>query len=76
MATLTFRTDEQVDAALRDLMSDHSDRSTAIRQAILVAWRLRQAEALRAEATSLTEDDEDLAEMRSVQIDLEALRAW
>ena len=76
MATITFRTDLEVDEALRALTADRGDRSQAIRDAILTTWRLRQAELLREEAEAIAGDPEDRAEARAVLSDMESLRAW
>jgi len=76
MATITFRTDDAVDAALAALTSSDRDRSQAIREAILLAWRTRQNEVIKAEAEALAADEGDLAEARQVLTDLESLRAW
>jgi hypothetical protein len=76
MATITFRTDLEVDEALRDLTADRGDRSQAIRDAILTTWRLRQAELLRAEAEAIAADPDDRAEARAVLSDMESVRAW
>ena len=76
MATITFRTDVEVDAALADLMQGDRDRSTAIREAILLAHRVKEAELLRAEAANLAQDIDDLAESRAVLAAMESLRAW
>lgn len=75
MATITFRTDEEVDRALAELSGD-GDRSTVIRDAILAAHRRRQDEVIRAEAEALAVDPDDLAEARAVLADMESLRAW
>ncbi len=76
MATITFRTDEDVDRALTDLTVGERDRSQVIREAILSAWRARQAERLVAEAEALAADPADRAEARAVLSDMEPLRAW
>jgi len=76
MTTITFRADDEVDEALADLTSGDRDRSQVIREAILAAWRLRQAERLRAEAEVVAADPDDVAEARSVLADMESLRAW
>lgn len=76
MATITFRTDTEVDAALAALAAGGGDRSTVIREAILTAWRARQAAGLRAEAEALAADEGDLREARAVLQELESLRAW
>jgi hypothetical protein len=76
MTTITFRTDSDVDQALAGLGAGDRDRSQVIREAIITAWRLRQAESLRAEAAALAADPDDRAEARSVLSDMESLRAW
>jgi hypothetical protein len=76
MATITFRTDDDVDQALADLGSSGQDRSQVIREAIMTAWRARQAERLRAEAEALAADPADRAEARQVLSEMESLRAW
>jgi predicted transcriptional regulator len=76
MTTITFRADDDVDRALADLTSGDRDRSQVIREAILAAWRTRQADRLRAEAESVAADPQDVSEARSVLADMESLRAW
>lgn len=76
MATITFRTDEFIDEALRELTSGDRDRSTVIREAILEAWRHRQDEALRQESLAIANDPADRAEIAAIRRDFEDLRAW
>jgi hypothetical protein len=76
VSTITVRTDEETDKALAELTADGSDRSAAIRAAIIQAALHRRAERLRAEAQNLAEDPDDRAEIAAVQADMEALRAW
>ena len=76
MGTITFRSDEASDAALKELTADGVDRSEAIRRALTEAAARRRAERLRAQAEELANDPDDLAEMRRVQADMAALRAW
>jgi hypothetical protein len=76
MATITFRADSAIEAALAELMADGHDRSQAIRDAILTAQKLHQARRLRQEAESLAADPDDVAEARQVLAELENLRAW
>jgi predicted transcriptional regulator len=76
MATITFRTDDDIDRALADLTAGDRDRSQVIREAILAAWQARRAERLRAEAEGLAADEQDRAEARAVLADMESLRAW
>lgn len=76
MGSITFRSDQAADAALEELTKDGVDRSAAIRQALLEAAARRRAQRLRAQAEALANDPDDLAEMRRVQADMAALRAW
>ena len=76
MATITFRTDSDVDRAIAALTAGDGDRSQVIRDAILLAWRVRQDDILRAEAQALTADEADVAEARAVLHDMGDLRAW
>jgi predicted transcriptional regulator len=76
MATITFRTDDDVDRALAELGEGGQERSQVIREAIMTAWRDRQAQRLRAEAEALAADEADREEARNVLADMEALRAW
>jgi Arc/MetJ-type ribon-helix-helix transcriptional regulator len=50
VATITIRTDKAVDEALDALTSEDKDRSDAIREAILLAYREQRHAQLRAEA--------------------------
>lgn len=76
MGSITFRSDAASDAALRELTADGSDRSEVIRRALTDAAARRRAERLRAQAQALANDPDDLAEMRRVQAEMGALRAW
>lgn len=76
VGSITFRSDEASDAALRVLTEDGSDRSEVIRRALTEAAARRRAERLRAQAEALANDPDDLAEMRRVQAEMAALRAW
>jgi hypothetical protein len=76
VGTITFRSDEASDAALRELTADGVDRSEAIRQALTEAAARRRADRLRAQAEALANDPDDVAEMRRVQAEMAALRAW
>ena len=53
MATITFRTDPEVDAALSALVGDGRDRSRAIREAIIEAARRERAALRRGAAGAL-----------------------
>ena len=76
MATITFRTDPEVDAALSALVGDGRDRSRAIREAIIEAARRERAARRRAEADALAAAPAARAEARALRADLESLRAW
>jgi hypothetical protein len=76
MATITLRTDPETERALAELTADGVERSQAIRQAIVTAARLKEAERLREEAKALANDPDDVAEARAVLADMESLRAW
>jgi Arc/MetJ-type ribon-helix-helix transcriptional regulator len=76
MGPITFRSDEASDAALKELTSDGSDRSEAIRRALVESASRQRARRLRAQAEALAGDADDLEEMRRVQADMAAIRAW
>ncbi|MFE2751168.1 hypothetical protein ACFXGA_04110 [Actinosynnema sp. NPDC059335] len=76
MGTITFRPDTETEQALATLTSDGRSASAAIREALLLAAKVRQAEELREEALALAADPDDVAEARAVLADLEPLRAW
>lgn len=75
MATITFRTDAEVDQAIAELGAAGDDRSQVIRDAVLFAWRTRQNDQLRAETAALVADEADVAEARAVLAEMERLRA-
>ncbi|TFC44711.1 hypothetical protein E3T26_14000 [Cryobacterium sp. TMT1-21] len=76
MAVINFRTDERAQRALDELTADGSTVSTAIRQALVDAARLRRREKMRYESAALLEDDADRAESRAVLAEMDDLRAW
>ncbi|MGC5626949.1 hypothetical protein ACPYO6_01705 [Georgenia sp. Z1344] len=76
MRTLTIRTDSEVERALEALTRDGASRSDAARSAILAAERADRRARLRAEAESLRNDPDDVAESRALAADMDALRAW
>jgi hypothetical protein len=76
MGPITFRSDEASDAALKELTSDGSDRSEAIRRALVESAARQRARRLRTQAEALANDADDLEEMRRVQADMAAIRAW
>jgi Arc/MetJ-type ribon-helix-helix transcriptional regulator len=76
METITFRPDAEAERALNELTADGTSRSAAIRDALLTAYRQRRIKRQRAEAERLSNDPDDRAEMRAIQEEMEALRAW
>lgn len=76
MATLTIRTDSEVEKALESLTSDGKTRSEAAREAILAAGRAHRRAALRAEAERLRDDADDVTASRELAEDMESIRAW
>ncbi|MGH3425534.1 MAG: hypothetical protein ACRDO8_12425 [Nocardioidaceae bacterium] len=76
MATLTIRTDPEVERALTSLTSDGKSRSEATRAAILEAERAHRRARLRAEAEELRNDPDDVAASRELAAELDAIRAW
>ncbi|TFD70544.1 hypothetical protein [Cryobacterium fucosi] len=75
MASINFRTDERAQRALDELTADGSTVSTAIRQALVDAARLRRREKMRYESAALLDDDADRAESRAVLDVMDDLRA-
>jgi hypothetical protein len=76
MATLTIRTDAEVERALGVLTSEGQSRSEAARSAILEAERSHRRARLRAEAEELRNDPDDVAASRALAAEMEGLRAW
>ncbi len=76
MATLTIRTDPEVERALEALTSEGLSRSEAARTAILEAERAHRRARLRDEAELLRNDPEDVAASRELAAEMDALRAW
>jgi Arc/MetJ-type ribon-helix-helix transcriptional regulator len=76
MATLTVRTNAQTDRALRDLTSDGTSQSEAIRRAIYFAWREQQYARMEEESKRLLDDPEEQAEMKAIRGDMDAIGAW
>lgn len=73
---ISVRLDDDAERALRSLEASGMSRSEAIRSALVAsAQRLRQREALRAEAAALEADNDDRNEMQAVAALMEALRA-
>lgn len=76
MATLTIRTDPEVERALESLTRDGQSRSEAARSAILHAERAHRRARLRAEAEELRNDPDDVAASRELAAAMDAIRAW
>lgn len=76
MATITVRTDKEVDEALEALVGPDKSRSEAVREAILLAYREQRHAQLRAEAEALRNDPDDVAASRQLAAELESIRAW
>jgi Arc/MetJ-type ribon-helix-helix transcriptional regulator len=76
VATITIRTDDAVDHALKALAGGHKSRSDAVREAILLAYRDLRHRQLRAEAEALRDDPEDVTASRQLAAEMESIRAW
>ena len=76
MATLTIRTDPDIERALASLTSEGKSRSEATRSAILEAERAYRRARLRAEADELRNDPDDVAASRALAAEMDAIRAW
>jgi Arc/MetJ-type ribon-helix-helix transcriptional regulator len=76
MASLTIRTDPEVERALEALTQDGLSRSEVARAAILDAERAQRRARLRAEAESLRNDPEDVAASSKMAAEMDAIRAW
>lgn len=67
MATLTVRTDEAMETALRALAGEKRSRSDAVRYAVLRTYREILIEQAQADAERLENDPHDQAEMLAIQ---------
>lgn len=76
MSSLTMRTDKAVEEALATLTASGRSRSEAARQAILEAAKAKRRAALRAEAESLLDDPDDVAQSRRLAAEMDGIRAW
>ncbi|WP_248961819.1 hypothetical protein [Sphaerisporangium perillae] len=65
-----------MEAALADLTVAGDSPETAIRHAVLTAWRLQRDERIRAQAEAIAADPEDQAEIRAIRHELDELRSW
>lgn len=75
MATITVRTDPEVDRALKSLTRGGRSRSEVVRSAILEAERAQRRARLRAEAQRLRDDPDDVAASRRLAAEMDAIRA-
>lgn len=76
VATLTIRTDSEVERALAALTREGSSRSEAARDAILQAERLQRRARMREEAEALRNDPDDVAASRDLAAEMDDARAW
>ena len=76
VSTVTIRTDEETDQALDVLTRGGRSRSEAVRDAILLAYREGRAAELRAEAEAAASDPDDLAGVRAIRAELDAISLW
>lgn len=76
MTVVTFRSNPDIERLLDQLAADGETRSDTIRRALIDAARLREREAMRAEALAAAADPEDLAESRAVRLFMDEQRAW
>jgi Spy/CpxP family protein refolding chaperone len=72
---VTFRADPEIEAALAELTAGGRSRTEVIKAAVIEAARAQRREELRAEAAALAADPEDVAEIRAVREEMDALRA-
>jgi Arc/MetJ-type ribon-helix-helix transcriptional regulator len=72
---ISLRLDEEAARALEQLTRDGASQSEAVREALIVAARLRRDEQLRAEAEMLAADPEDRAEAARILAFMESLDA-
>ncbi|WP_067175864.1 hypothetical protein [Microtetraspora niveoalba] len=76
MSVVTFQADSRTETALAELTADGQAPDEVIREAIVMAWRLRRAETARREAVAAGDDPDDREEARAIMRDMESLRAW
>ena len=78
MSVKTLRIDPEIDRAISYLGEELGTDSFSIiaRYALLEVADQRRRAALRAESEALRNDPADIAEMREVMADMEALSAW
>lgn len=76
MSTLTIRLDEATEQALAILTRDGRSRSEAVRAALQLAQRQERSARLRAEAEASSKSEADLAEIRAIRAEMDAISAW
>jgi hypothetical protein len=76
MTAITFRIDPDSDDALAELTRHGQSKTAAIKAALVLAARAQRQDRLRAETAALAANPEDLAEIRAVRQEMDALRAW
>jgi hypothetical protein len=67
VSTLTVRTDEAMETALRDLAAKHGSRTDAVRYALLRTYRETLLEQAKQDAERLAQDPDDQAEILAIQ---------
>jgi Arc/MetJ-type ribon-helix-helix transcriptional regulator len=72
---ISLRLDEKAARALEELMSDGKGQSEAVREALIVAARLRRDDQIRAEAEMVAADPEDREEAARILAFMESLDA-
>lgn len=73
---MSVRLDDETERQLGELAKGKASRSAAIADAIHQAYRELEHARLRAESRALANDPDDLAEIRAVRADLDAISAW
>ncbi len=76
MANISFRSDRETDRALLELTSEGSDKSEAIRQALINEARRHRRQRMRSQSEALADDAVDVAEIRKIKAEMDAVRAW
>ncbi|WP_214410704.1 hypothetical protein [Sphaerisporangium fuscum] len=76
MGVLTVQIDARTEKALAELTADGRSITDVVREALLIASRLRRMEVARLEAQDLAGDPEELAELKAVRRDLGEDCAW
>jgi len=76
MANISFRSDRETDRALSELTSEGSDKSEAIRQALINEARRHRRQRMRSQSEALADDPVDMAEIRKIKAEMDAVRAW